>query len=100
MTPGIARGAAARGALGGGALRARPWLASITRAGLARPPIPQEPQGGLGHGLSGVGGSLTPPAIDRARFGSSWFAPEEPHRPRPRAPRAHARSPASSGSPE
>ena len=41
MTPGIARGAAARGALGGGALRARPWLASITRAGLARPPIPQ-----------------------------------------------------------
>jgi len=51
-----------RGAEGGTGVAApqpRPWLASTTRAGLARPPIPQ---GGLGVRLSVVGGSLTPPA--------------------------------------
>ena len=38
--------------------RARPSLACITRAGLARPPIPLR---GLGRGLSVVRGSLAPP---------------------------------------
>ena len=40
---------------------ARQGLACATRAGLARPPIPQ---GGLGCGLSSVGGSLAPLAAN------------------------------------
>src|SRR5258705_1797755 len=90
-----ARGAGARGRAGDGLLGARPWLASMARAGLARPPTPQW---GLGRGLSDVGGSLAPPAIDRARFRSPCFAPGEPHRPPPHTPRPHTRSPASTTS--
>ena len=66
----------ARVAGGGvGARQARPWLASITRAGLARPPIPPR---GLGLRPSGVGGSLAPPAATArgsARPGSRLASP-------------------------
>ncbi len=71
----------AGGRVGVGALRPRPWLASVTRAGLARPPIPLR---GLGFRLSDVGGSLAPPAaiaLGSARPGSR---PESPN-PHPAA---------------
>ena len=51
------------------------WLACATRAGLARPPIPQR---GLGRGLSIVGGSLAPPAAIGRRYGSPSGAPRHP----------------------
>jgi hypothetical protein len=71
----------ADGGAGRGARRERPWLASVTRAGLARPPIPQR---GLGLRLSIVVGSLAPPAAiarGSARPGSLPASPT----PRPTA---------------
>ena len=57
--PRVSRTRAAGGGSGSGSPQALPSLACITRAGLARPPVPQR---GLGRGLSVVRGSLAPPA--------------------------------------
>ena len=77
----------AGGGVGVMARQARPWLASVTQAGLARPPIPQ---GGLGLRLSDVGGSLAPPTADAcgsARPGSRLTS-HHPH-PAPGDAREH-----------
>src|SRR5882724_12644013 len=64
-------------------LRARPWLASATRAGLARPPIPQW---GLGLRLSIVAGSLAPPALIAGGSAPPGSRPESHDPPTPRPP--------------